>query len=216
MVVHDITSFMSSPLEKLQNLFMDFPGIGPRQARRFAYALLKKNDRYINDLISAIQDARANTRPCEDSYQYFYATDAHQTKAPIALDPNRDDTTLLVVEKDVDIESIERSNTYRGRYFVLGGTLPILAEEPEKAIRINELKNVADRKAKQSGLREIILGMSFHPEGENTAQYVADALHDLSVEHGFAITTLARGLSTGTEIEYTDEDTLKSALQNRL
>jgi recombination protein RecR len=203
-----------NPLEKLQQYFSDFPGIGPRQARRFAQFLLRKDDQYINGLIKEIQNARAHMRLCEDSFQYFYASDPNQTRSPIARDPNRDDSTLLVVEKDVDVETIERSNSYQGRYFVLGGTLPVLTDHPSASIRINELLHYITKKA-SAELSEVILGTSFNPEGENTAEYVAQQLKPLADQYGFTITTLGRGLSTGTELEYTDEDTLKSALENR-
>ena len=204
-----------TPLEKLQQYFTQFPGIGPRQARRFADFLLRKDERYINGLIKEIQNARASLRVCEDSYQYFFARDGSQTKSPLARDPNRDDTTLLVVEKDVDVESIEHSGAYDGRYFVLGGTVPVLTEEPEKAVRITELKRHVAQKASDAGLREIILGMSFNPEGENTAAFVKQHLDPVVREYGITISTLGRGLSTGTELEYSDQDTIGYALKNR-
>lgn len=205
---------MPSPLERLQQYFTQFPGIGPRQARRFADFLLKQDERYVSGLIKEIQNARTNVRLCEDSFQYFYATDKGETKAPIARDPNRDDSILLVVEKDVDVENIERSNTYNGRYFVLGGTLPVLTQDPRSVIRITQLIERVQAKAPH-GLAEIILGMSFNPEGENTAAYVKQQLQPIADTHDIRITTLGRGLSTGTELEYSDEDTIGYALKNR-
>jgi len=204
-----------SPLEKLQKLFTDLPGIGPRQARRFAYHILRKDENYIHDLITTINETRNNTRLCANSFQYFYTTDSNEQYSPISRDPNRDNKTLLIVEKDIDIENIERSKTYNGHYFVLGGTLPILAKQPERYIRINQLKKHIENKVLTSELQEIIVGMSFHPEGEYTAEYVRNQLADLADKHRISITTLGRGLSTGTELEYSDEDTIKNALENR-
>ena len=206
---------MSSPLHNLQDLITDFPGIGPRQARRIAHMLLNKDEQYVRQFIEALQDARSCIKRCADSAQLFYAAEGTETLAPLARDPNREDSSLLVVEKDVDIENIERAGSYNGRYFVLGGTIPVSSNAPHNDIRISQLIEVVTRKADQNGLCEIILGMSFHPEGEHTAQYVKNQLSDITRSRGLTISTLARGLSTGTELEYSDEDTLRSALENR-
>jgi len=93
--------------------------------------------------------------------------------------------------------------------------VPVLAEEPEKAVRITELKRHVAQKASDAGLREIILGMSFNPEGENTAAFAKQHLDPVVREHGITISTLGRGLSTGTELEYSDQDTIGYALKNR-
>lgn len=119
----------------------------------------------------------------------------------------------MVIEKDSDLEAIERSGAYHGRYFVLGGTLPILDKEPEKRIRIREL--LAAVKARKNDLKEVILATALTPESEHTADYVRSALEETTKESGIRITTLGRGLSTGSELEYADSETLRFAFEGR-
>lgn len=203
-----------NPLEKLTEQFRQFPGIGPRQARRFVYFLLRSDTKYANDLIQLIRDVREHVRLCEESYCYFYSENPDEKLSPIARNANRNTELLMVVEKDSDLESIERSGTYNGRYFVLGGTVPILEKEPSKRIRSKKLIALVSKKARE-GLKEIILATSANPDGENTAEYVSDILEPLISEHKIKLSLLGRGLSTGTELEYSDNETIKNALENR-
>ena len=118
------------------------------------------------------------------------------------------------MEKDTDADTIEKTGVYSGRFFVLGGSIPILDEEPAKRIRAKTLISAVQRAAKE-GLKEVILAMSVNPEGENTEQYVRKILEPQAKTASFKITILGRGLSTGTELEYSDADTLSHALKNR-
>jgi recombination protein RecR len=116
---------------------------------------------------------------------------------------------LMIVPRDIDLEAVERSGSYKGYYFVLGGSLPILEKEPEKRIRINELKkNIEKKKGK---LKEIILAMNANAEGENTADFIKE----IYKESPFTFSILGRGLSTGAELEYADPETLKNAFLHR-
>lgn len=118
----------------------------------------------------------------------------------------------MVVAQDVDLENMEKSHAYEGYYFVLGGTVPILEKEPEKKIRIRELF----KKIEQSPeLKEIILAMNLTADGENTEDYLKSSLSELASKKAIKISILGRGLSTGTELEYSDSETLKNALKNR-
>lgn len=199
-----------TPLQKLTELFKKFPGIGPRQAGRFVYYILRQNPSYAEELSEAIVDLRNHIKICEDSFQYFYSSNASETKSPIARDPNRNHELLMLVEKDSDLEAIEKAGVYDGYYFVLGGTIPFLEKDPTRFIRINELlKGLEVRKTK--GLNEIILALSATPEGDNTADYVRTRLDDADMK----ISLLGRGLSTGSELEYIDKETLKNALSRR-
>jgi recombination protein RecR len=114
----------------------------------------------------------------------------------------------MIVSRDIDFEAVEKSGSYKGRYFVLGGSLPVLEKEPEKRIRISELKNYLTR---HTDVKEIILGLNANSEGENTAEYLKEHLK----KDGLTISLLGRGLSTGAELEYADPETLKSALLHR-
>lgn len=130
----------------------------------------------------------------------------------ICADQNRDHETIMLVQRDIDLESVERNGGFDGVYFVLGGSVPILDKEPEKRIRTKELES---RIKNDENLREIILGMNWNPEGENTGDYVTKTLKPLTDSRGIKISHLGKGLSMGTELEYIDRDTLKNALNNR-
>jgi recombination protein RecR len=119
----------------------------------------------------------------------------------------------MVVEKDADFEAIHRSGTYGGTYFILGGILPTLDKHPESKIRINELLALVS--SESTTIREIILACAVTPESEHTASYVHNALAPLGEAHNIKISMLGRGLSTGTELEYSDTDTLRYALEGR-
>lgn len=196
-------------LDKLTQMFKAFPGIGERQAKRFVFFLLRKNPGFRDELATLIRTVRENVRQCPESFQFFYSESPAQTLSPLMTDPNRDSSKLMVVEKDADLETIEKTGIFNGRYFVLGGSVPILNKEPERYVRLNEL---SERVSKQD-LSEIIIALSVTPQGEHTTNLVKKAIQDVS--EGLKISTLGRGLSTGSELEYIDADTLKSALQNR-
>lgn len=129
------------------------------------------------------------------------------------------------MEKDVDLENIERTGVYRGLYFVLGGTVSALDKEPEAKIRIRDLeqrvRNAATGRDGAHGDRgglaitEVIFALSATTEGEDTAQYLKERLAPLIRSHGIRTTALGRGLSTGTELEYVDAETMRNALRGR-
>ena len=114
----------------------------------------------------------------------------------------------------MDLENVERTDTYNGYYFVLGGLIPILDKEPEQRIRGKKLlETIEEHRAK--GLQEIILALSANPEGDYTAQFVKKLIFPICANFEIKVSTLGRGLSTGTELEYSDADTLKNALKHR-
>lgn len=195
-------------IEKLTEYFREFPGIGPRQAKRFVYFLLRKNEQYVRELSQLIPQVRRNISICEDCFKYFTKRNDN-FKCDICTQ-NRDKSLLLIVARDTDLESIEKSGSYNGYYFVLGGLLPILENDAQKFIRLKELLNVVDKKT-QEGLEEIILAMNANPDGDNTASFLKKQFIDKNLK----ITLLGRGLSTGSELEYADTDTIKNALFNR-
>lgn len=203
-----------SDLEKLTELFKQFPGIGERQAKRFVYYLLRKNSRYREDLSDAIKTITSHVRQCPESFQYFSPKMKEQALSPIMLDTSRDKSKLVVVERDSDLEAIERSGAYDGHYFVLGGSIPILEKEPNKVIRLEELLEQVSKRLKQNSLKEIILAFSLTPQGEHTEDIVKQALISLAGK-SIKISTLGRGLSTGSELEYADKITLGNAFENR-
>ena len=198
-------------IDRLTEIFGKFPGIGPRQAKRFVYFLLSRNNGYTDDLIRAIQDIKKEIIQCSECHRFYPSASSGQVQKMCSICSNdtRDNSMLMIVPRDIDLEAVERSGSYKGYYFVLGGSLPILEKEPEKRIRINELrKNIEKKKGK---LKEIILAMNANAEGENTADYIKE----LYRESSFTFSILGRGLSTGAELEYADPETLKNAFLHR-
>jgi recombination protein RecR len=201
-------------IEKLTEIFRNFPGIGPRQARRFVYFLLTRNKSYLQDFTNLVLDLQKEIKICPECFQYFTKNKQENTLCNICQSKNRDLNTLMIVARDIDLENIEKSHSFNGKYFVLGGTIPILDKNPETKVRLKELLLAIENKAKNS-LKEIILGFSINPESEYTADFVIQALNPLITKYNLKISHLGRGLSTGTELEYSDADTIKSALENR-
>lgn len=125
--------------------------------------------------------------------------------------PQRDPKFLAVVASDADIAALERGGTYRGYYFVLGGTIS-LASEKTSGLRIKQLLDSIPTRLK-SGLVEVILAFPANPEGDATAIQVREKIQQ--EDPSLKITSLGRGLSTGSELEYADPETIKSALESR-
>jgi len=199
-------------IDKLAEYFIKFPGIGPRQAKRFVHFLLTRNPGFLHELADLIKQLKKDVKTCE-SCSRFYSLESASNFCRICENPNRDDSVLMVVAKDADLENIERIGNYNGMYFVLGGLLPILEKEPEQRIRIKKLLELI--KKKNGSLKEIILALSLNPEGENTLEYLSQQIKSISVKSPLKITTLGRGLSTGTELEYLDDNTFQNAFKNR-
>ncbi|KKQ77831.1 MAG: hypothetical protein A3A96_01905 [Candidatus Zambryskibacteria bacterium RIFCSPLOWO2_01_FULL_39_39] len=208
-------------IEKLIKIFSEFPGIGPRQARRFVYYLLTRANGTLEDLSQNILELKNDVVMCADCRRFFQKNNNKTSLCKICSDQTRDSSVLMLVQRDVDLESVEKNGGYRGIYFVLGGSVPILEKEPEKRIRVKELKIFIERRINppsqnaSARLREIILGVNWNPDGENTADYVEKLLIPLVEKNKTKITHLGKGLSMGTELEYADQDTLRNALQNR-
>lgn len=198
--------------QRLIELFKEFPGIGPRQAKRFVYFLLNKNSGYANDLAKLISEVRSTVHSCDTCFRFFPNT--NNTTCPTCRDQSRDKNLLMIVSHDVDFENIEKTHFYNGYYFILGGTVPILEKNPEKRIRQSDLLETIEKKSKD-GLKEIIIALSYNPEGENTLTYLNEILEMTTKKNSIKLSTLGRGLSTGTELEYSDSDTIRNALKNR-
>ncbi|MEI6528225.1 MAG: toprim domain-containing protein [bacterium] len=201
-------------IHKLTQIFTEFPGIGPRQAKRFVYFLLTRNKSYIQEFIELVKELEKEISICQDCQRYFTKNKSLGVRCEICASKTRPDTTLMIVSRDVDLENIEKSHSFDGKYFVLGGNVPILDKNPENKIRLKELVSLIEKKS-QTGLKEIILGLNANTEGEYTGHYLIQALSPLVTKYDIKISHLGRGLSTGTELEYSDADTIKSALQNR-
>lgn len=202
-------------IDKLTEIFRSFPGIGPRQARRFVYHLLSRNGNYSEELVRAIENLKKEIAQCSECLRHF-AKNGHTTNTcSTCSDDTRDPSLLMIVPRDIDMEAVERSGGYKGYYFVLGGVVPILEKEPEKRIRLAELeKKIQNNPA----LKEVVLAMNANADGEHTAEFLREKLSTDLHRKGLGkvdFSILGRGLSTGTELEYADPETLKSAFLHR-
>ncbi|KKW44818.1 MAG: Recombination protein RecR [Parcubacteria group bacterium GW2011_GWA2_56_21] len=197
------------PIERLTSLFQKFPGIGPRQAGRFVQFLLRSSPVIRRELIDAVQSLGGSVHQCAECMRFHTGK---EKVCGICSNPKRDHASLAVVASDSDLAALERSGTYRGQYFVLGGTIS-LASEKTNGLRIKQLlASLPDRV--KAGLNEVILAFPANPEGDATAVRIREECRDF-VNPDIQITSLGRGLSTGSELEYADPETIKNALEGR-
>jgi len=203
-------------INRLSHLFSEFPGIGPRQSKRFVYFLLARNPEFLNEMTELISNLKKEIMSCEDCSRFFQKGYTPSALCEICGDKHRDKSKLMIVSRDIDLETVEKSGSYNGIYFVLGGSIPILDKNPENQIRLKRLIAFLDKKiSEKESLSEIILGLNANPAGEHTAEFLKNALSSFASKHNIKISTLGRGLSTGTELEYSDAETIKNALKNR-
>jgi len=195
----------SATIQKLIDLFSKFPTIGPRTATRFVFYLLKIPNEEIKELLNSIIEMRKSVKICKLCFNPF---EAEETLCPICSNPLRDKTLLCVVEKEIDLISLEKTKKYNGLYFILGGTVSRLKKAGLKNLRFKELE---ERVKNHPEIQEIILAFNLTTEGEATTLYLEKILKPL----GKKITQLSRGLPIGGELEYADEETLSSALEGR-
>lgn len=200
---------MNSTIDTLTELFLRFPGIGKRQARRFVYALLHKDPSYIQSLVHNIQELKKQVHQCTRCYRFHSGTD--QNICNICQQGSAD--KLLVVEKDADLENLHGTNVYDGQYFVLGGFISS-HDKKRSFARTDELLKRIETDTQNGTLKELIFGLSVSPEAEHTRFRLLSMIKDSYPTLTFS--TLGRGLSTGTELEYSDSETLKYALSSRM
>jgi len=205
---------MENPIEKLSNYFKEFPGIGERQAKRFVYFLLHKNPNYSKELGDSIVSLKNLIHQCPSCFLFFKGE--KDQLCDTCNNPKTDKSSLLIVEKDADFENIKKSKNYSGMYFILGGLAPIITKETPTFLRLKELlKTIEDRAKSNTSLKEVIIALSLNPQGEHNDMYLREKLSPLKEKYKLKIVSLGRGLSTGTELEYSDSETIKNALSNR-
>lgn len=200
--------------QRLTDAFKHFPGIGPRQARRFVYFLLSRGPEFATELAKEINRLHKNTTRCEITHYHFQQKDGDETKSGIARDPDRDWSRLLLVETSMDLEAIERTGEYNGMYFVLGSHGSLTDDDLDSSLPFSELKEIIATHYKNE-LTEVIIATSVTPEGERVRDVAERQLSEIAEKFNFKISALGRGLSTGTELEYIDDHTLRHALAGR-
>lgn len=204
-----------NPIHELADLLSKLPGIGPRQSKRIVYSLLTRDPAFLQALSSNILRLREGVGICSSCMRFFQKRANGSDFCSICSDPSRDRSLLMLVSRDIDLDNIERSGAWNGLYFVLGGTVPILEKEPEKAIRQEELLRALESRARSGELKEMVFALNANPEGDNTKDYLERKLVPLFEKFPIKRSTLGRGLSTGSELEYSDKETLRNALRNR-
>ncbi|MFA6048309.1 MAG: recombination mediator RecR [Parcubacteria group bacterium] len=189
--------------KKLIDHFSALPSIGPKMAERLVLYLFKQDENKLKDFSESLKDLKSSLRICENCFNI-----SEEKTCYICRDAKRDARVVCVVEDSLDIIAIERTKKYNGVYHVLGGLLsPMQSDEQKKKIRLSEL----EKTVKKEGIKEVILATNPTTEGDATALYIKRILSPLGVK----ITRLARGMATGGDIEYADELTLGSAIDNR-
>lgn len=190
------------PLHKLIESLRKLPGVGIRTARRMAYHLLQHDTTAALNLSEALQQAVDGLCHCKKCNSFS------QTEiCPTCQDNSRDSSVLCVVETPADQNMVESSHGYKGLYYVLQGRLAPLEGIGPDQIHINGLLS----RALDGQVQEVILATNFTPEGETTAYYLSDIL----AKKGLKVTRLARGVPSGSELEYVDAGTIAWALMER-
>ncbi|MDE6861161.1 MAG: recombination mediator RecR [Alistipes sp.] len=194
---------MSKLLDNVTSELQRLPGIGRRTALRLAMHMLKMETSTVDSLAASISSFRHDIRYCR-SCNNLSDTDL----CPICTDPRRDRSTICVVEQVADLMSIENTTQYHGTYHVLGGVI-----SPMQGIGPSDLKiDLLCDKLTAGGIREVIIAISTSVEGETTLFYL---LNRLKAFPEVKVTTIARGIGFGDELEYVDELTITHALINR-
>ena len=218
---------MGNAIEELSTALARLPGIGPRQARRFVYYLLAASASERTTLAELVASLGKQVHQCSECLRFFNGSTARVCH--YCSDKSRDDAQLMIVEKDQDLAAVERAGTYKGRYFVLGGVLTLSGKgviREKELIKTVETRlerhpvslrqpegHRASKGPSQTSLTEVVLACSATSEGEHTADRVRELL--APYRDRVKISTLGRGLATGSELEYSDAETLRAALQNR-
>ena len=191
------------PVQRLIDEFARLPGIGPKSAARLTFYLLRAANDQALDLATALQDLKENTGFCSVCFNI-----TEQDPCAICVDEERQRSVLCVVEEPLDVVALERSRSYKGLYHVLHGALsPVEGIGPEE-LKIEELVN----RIEQGDFAEVIIATNATLEGDATTLYLQRRLSGFD---DLKLSRLARGLSVGGDLEYTDEITLTRALEGR-
>lgn len=204
---------MNQSFDELAKIFSRFPGIGERQARRFVYYLLRESPKNVEHLSDLLRGLKKNITQCPICFRYF-AYDGNEY-CDICANTSTDFSKLLIVEKDADLESVRKSHAYTGGYFVLGGLVPIADSATLEQVRLSALAARVGSLLQEETLGEIILAFPLTPHGEHTDSFLRAKLEALVSGSPVKVTSLGRGLSTGSELEYADRQTLENSLNNR-
>lgn len=201
-------------LQHLIDLFTKLPGIGPRQAARFTFFLIKDDGSVLDDMINSLTELK-KIGWCGQCFKTIEDA-AQDNLCGFCKNQKRDRTAIAVVEKESDMQNLEKTGAYAGLYHILGGVISPLDSDSPRKLHLKDLYERIKKLLDEEKKCEVILATSATTEGDTTALYIDRVLAPLKNQHTeFKISRLGRGLSLGSELEYADEITLKSALNNR-
>ena len=189
-------------IDRLIALMARLPGLGPRSARRAVLQMIRRRAQLLDPLAQAIAEVAATARECDRCGNI-----ASGPLCAICADPRRATGEICVVETVADLWAMERGAAFRGTYHVLGGVLSALDGVGPEALRIPALL----ARVRAEGGHEVILALNATIDGQTTAHYIADLL----AGSGAAITSLAKGVPIGGELDYLDDGTIGAALMAR-
>ncbi len=192
-----------TPIQRLIEEFRKLPGVGAKTAARYAFAALELSDDDVARFSEALVGIKRDVHKCPICFGLSENPDA----CDICKNPDRDSSTVCVVESPKDIMVMERVRGYRGLYHVLGGALSPIDNITAKDLHIEELL----QRVREGVIREVIIATNPTPSGDTTAAYLARMLSELDVE----VSRLAYGIPVGADIEYADEVTLYRAMEGR-
>ncbi len=194
--------YYSKHISKLMEEFSRLPGIGPKSAQRLAFYVINMPDDQVEQLTSAIKDAKKNVQYCKICH-----TLTDQEVCPICADPSRNHRQIMVVENSRDLAAYEKTEKYDGVYHVLHGAIsPMLGVGPDDI----KLKELIQRL--QGDVDEVIIATNSSLEGETTAMYISKLIKPT----GIKVSRIASGVPVGGDLEYIDEVTLLRALEGRV
>jgi recombination protein RecR len=196
---------MLPPLfKKIINFFNKFPEIGPRQAIRFFFWFLKQDQREKEEFLENLKALIENAKFCK-----FCFFPSLEEVCSICSDPKRLSEVLMIVARETDVLSLETAKVFKGKYFILGG---LILPFEEKSFIKERLKYLEERLKEEKNIKEVIIGLPFTREAEPTLRYLENILKKYDK---IKVTKLAKGIPAGGEIEFTDPETLKSAIEQR-
>ena len=194
---------MSKLLQDVVGELSKLPGVGRRTALRLAIHILRMERESVAEMTESIDRFRNDVKYCAECNNL-----SDEEVCPICLDDERDRTTICVVEQVADVLSIENTHQYKGLYHVLGGVI-----SPMQGISPSDLNiDLLTERIARGGVKEVILAISTSVEGETTLFYLMNRLRQFP---GVKVTSIARGIGFGDELEYVDELTITHALRNR-
>lgn len=204
------------PLQHLIDLFTKLPGIGPRQATRFAFSILK-NPILGKDIALALTTMEQEITICSRCFRTLEKNEGTpRILCNFCVNAAREQQTIAVVEKESDLQNLEKTGAFHGVYHVLGGVVSPLDMDSPTRLHLRELHERIKATLEDKKNCEVILATNSTTEGDTTALYIERILAPLKDAYlGLTISRLGRGLSLGSELEYADETTLKNALTNR-